>query len=328
MMQYEEKEIRRLIILYLEGKISLKDEPVLYEFISNDSNKDKFIQWENEWKLLHKSDSAIDKEWRSLRTRIQTREAIEGKIHVTRLPVWQKITAAAAVALLVLSATWTVYKMALPENKEIFVVEAPMGEKSKVILPDGSTIWLNAGSQIRYTNDFNIHDRNIELNGEAYFEVKKQTNTPFRVKLREYEIEVKGTKFNISSYENENTVTTLMEGAIILRYQEKEYAMKSGQMSLFDTRTKVFSMQQTNAGQYKSWTEDRIEYDEITLRELFNRLSRQYDIQIHVDPKINLNSTLRVSLNNKETPSEIFYGISKIISFNFKYENNEIYIFK
>jgi ferric-dicitrate binding protein FerR (iron transport regulator) len=331
MMQIEEKEILRLAKLYWEGKIPLKDESILFAFISNDANREQYMQWEKEWKSSKEKEPIVDKEWLLLQNRIRTRENSAKKTEVRQaIPLWRKIAAVAALVLLLVTTAVGVHEWTVRNNQEIFTVEVPMGEKSKLHLPDGSTVWINAGSQIQYTSLFNVCDRTVALTGEAYFEVKKQNNKPFIVRLHDYDIEVKGTKFNVSSYESEKyAVTTLMEGAISLRYNGKEFDMKPGETLLIDIREKTLCRRLSNTAPYRSWTEDRIEFDEITLHDLFNRLSREYNVRIRIDPKIDLNTLLlSVSFNNRETIDEIFYGISKVTSIQYKCKNDTIYVSK
>ncbi|MDR2775507.1 MAG: FecR domain-containing protein [Tannerella sp.] len=329
-MQYEDKEIRRLAKLYWEGKIPLKDESILFTFISDDANRKKYVQWEEEWKSLTEKEPDVEREWQLIQNRMRARENTTVRVLRTTVPVWKKITAVAAIALLLVTTALGVHDWTIRNNKEVYTIDVPMGEKSKLYLPDGSTVWINAGSRIQYTSLFNIRDREVALNGEAYFEVKKQNDKPFIVKLNDYNIEVKGTKFNVLSYENEKyAVTTLMEGSISLRYDGREYEMKPGEMIQIDVQEKKLRLQRTNTTQYRSWTEDRIEFDEITLSELFKHLSRRYNVQIHIDPDIDTHTLLfSVSFNNRETIDEIFYGISKVISIQYKHEHNHIYVLK
>ncbi len=331
-MQNEEKKIRRLATLYWEGKILLKDEAVLFKFISsNDANREKYRLWEKEWQQLQCNDIEINRKWEQFQNRILIRKNISSKIvSKHHIPLWKKLSAVAAVALLLLTTAVSVYYLTAHSNSQkVFAVEVPKGEKCKLFLPDGTTVWINAESKIEYASGFNFSDRTVTLTGEAYFEVAKQTNKPFIVKLHDYDIEVKGTKFNVSSYAGEKyAVTTLMEGAITLHCNGKEYNMLPGEMMKMNLQTKQLSLHRTDVEQYHSWAEDRIEYSKITLEELFNRLSRLYDMEIHIEPGVDINKTLSVSFNNKETIDEIFYGISKVVPVHYKRQHNHIYVSK
>jgi ferric-dicitrate binding protein FerR (iron transport regulator) len=331
MIQHEEKEIRRLARLYWEGRIPLKEEAILFEFISaGDVNRKKYGLWEKEWQQSQDKNMEINRKWKRLQNRMQIRKNTSPEIvFKRRVPLWKKLSAAAAIALLVLTTAVGVYNLSVHNNQKVFAVEVPKGEKCKLLLPDGSTVWVNAASKIEYTSGFNTNSRTVTLTGEAYFEVARQENKPFIVKLPDYDIEVKGTKFNVSSYAGEKyALTTLMEGAVTLHCGDKEYIMQPGEMMQLDLQTKQFNRHRINAAQYRSWTEDRIEYAEITLGELFNRLSRQYDVQLHIRPDVDINKTLSVVFNNRETIDEILYGISKVASIRYKRDHNNIYVSK
>jgi ferric-dicitrate binding protein FerR (iron transport regulator) len=323
-----EKEIYSLVILYLEGKIDRKDESVLFEYLSDEANKKTFERWEKEWMMSDKTDLNIAREFAILLNRIQTREALADRTAVRRRPIWRKIASVAAVALLVISSVVGIYQITdFHGPTELFTIEAPSGEKSKLMLPDGTVIWLNAGSQISYTNQFNTANRKVKLTGEAYFEVTKQSGKPFTVSTCDYDIVVKGTKFNVSSYEDEPYITTtLMEGAVTLVCQDKEYSMKPGELMKYDVASKTFRREQVNAQQYLSWTEDRIEYEAIALGELLNRLSRHYKVSIHTAPDVNVDATFKISLNNQETIEELVHVISMIVPLKFSYDKKNIYI--
>jgi len=94
-------------------------------------------------------------------------------------------------------------------------ITAPMGSKSEVLLPDGTLVWLNAGSKLRFSQAYNIKDRNVELEGEGFFEVKTNPHKPFIVNTSEIKVKAYGTTFNVKAYPEEGTITTtLVEGAV------------------------------------------------------------------------------------------------------------------
>lgn len=321
-MHKKEQEIRCLAQLYFEGNIALQDEPVLYAFLSEEEqNKTLFKQWEQEW-MQQTPDLSMHREWLRLQNRIDL-------LKKRKIARWSQITAAASIALLITITGLGVYENSRLNRTELVIVQAPLGGKSKILLPDSSVVWLNAGSYIQYNSNFNRRNREVALNGEAYFEVSKHTRHLFTVKTKTYDVEVKGTKFNISSYDNEPfETTTLLEGSIVLRHFNKEYRLKSGEQIQVNVQTNRLRRLTVNAYQYKSWTKGRIEYDSINLGELFNRIAREYNLQIHIDKDINTNLALNVSLNNQETPGEILYGLSKITPFTFSYNKTDIYISK
>ncbi len=110
-----------------------------------------------------------------------------------------------------------------PENITYTEIRAPYGARTEIGLPDGSTVWLNAGSRIKYMNVFNRDNREIQLHGEAYFKVAKNADLPFDVKTGDLSIQALGTEFNVKSYDDEDIIeTTLVEGKIAIHQGRKQ----------------------------------------------------------------------------------------------------------
>ena len=152
----EKKNIRELAVQYFEGRIRRKDEKLLFEYVGqSEANRTAFRQWEK-------------KEWETLQRKIRTQEAIIPMLGIskTRFSVWRKVAAVAAIVLLTIGGTLGVWQLSSSLQPETyFVCETPYGEKSKVILSDGTVVWLNAGSTLKYSNKFNTANRRVELNG-------------------------------------------------------------------------------------------------------------------------------------------------------------------
>jgi ferric-dicitrate binding protein FerR (iron transport regulator) len=111
----------------------------------------------------------------------------------------------------------------VPEKTTNTEIRSPYGARSEVMLPDGSTVWLNAGSKITYSSDFNKNSREIQLSGEGYFKVARNADMPFRVKAGDLSIQAIGTEFNVKSYDDEDIIeTTLVEGKISIRQSQKQ----------------------------------------------------------------------------------------------------------
>ena len=183
----KEQEIynHQLAIRYFEGRITPSEEEILFRFVNDaPSNERMFRQWEEEWMLSYKLIPEVSNEWKQLQRRMQVR------------PI------AAIACVLLLSGTYSFYLYRNTETADNrFALETAYGEKSKLILADGTVVWLNAGSSLQYAGNFNSKNREVFLTGEAYFEVTKQSDgTPFVVKTDQYSVLVKGTKFNVSSY--------------------------------------------------------------------------------------------------------------------------------
>ena len=126
--------------------------------------------------------------------------------------------AAVLLVLLVPFATYYQGKHTVKQNFSDIVVEASLGTHTKLNLPDGSLVWLNAGSKVTYSQGFGVDDRKLTLEGEGYFEVAHNEKVPFEVCTKEVNLRVLGTKFNFKNYSNdEEVMISLVEGKVALQ---------------------------------------------------------------------------------------------------------------
>ena len=150
-------------------------------------------------------------------------------------------------------------------------IEAPYGSKTKLYLPDGTLVWLNAGSKMSYAQDFGINERALNLTGEAYFEVTKNKHIPFKVHTDELDVKVLGTKFNFRNYQDDlEAKVCLLEGKVALSTQQKE--KKTGKLLISSTK----------AAYSAEWTNDRLYFDEALLPDIVKELERSYNIKITI----------------------------------------------
>ncbi|MDR6941357.1 FecR domain-containing protein [Mucilaginibacter pocheonensis] len=160
-------------------------------------------------------------------------------------------------------------------------ITTPIGNQYRVDLPDGTKVWLNAASSLRYPVSFKGSERLVELTGEGYFEVAHNAAMPFRVKTSKQEIEVLGTHFNINAYTDEpDTKTTLLEGSVKVSLNAGTNAVRlvPGQQALLkDDRLNV---RKINAEQAVAWKEGLFEFDHTDLHALMRQVSRWYNVQV------------------------------------------------
>ena len=165
-------------------------------------------------------------------------------------------------------------------------IVAPYGSKTEMILPDGSKVWMNAGSKLKYPNDFNKSNRDVILEGEAFFKVEKNKNLPFIVDAYGLDIKVVGTTFNIKAYESENTITTiLVEGKVMLesdKYQfEKEVLLNPSQKAVFSRRNKQLAITDLEDVYSEiSWKDNQMIIKGEKLSDIAVKLERRYNVAI------------------------------------------------
>ena len=155
------------------------------------------------------------------------------------------------------------------------------GETYRVKLPDGSMVWLNAASSLKYPVSFqNSPERVVQLSGEAYFEIAKDRRHPFIVKSREQQVEVLGTHFNINAYHNEpGVLTTLLEGSVRLKPEHGiARVLKPGQLAeLTDGGLKVL---QANTRSVTAWKEGYFRFSNESLQSVMRKISRWYNVEV------------------------------------------------
>lgn len=332
-MESEKENIHQLAVRYFEGRITLKEEEELFLFVNACAdNYAMFRLWEKEWMQSAVPDRGVVREWKHLQRRVRIKHDMSGMVKEKKYSLRYAVAVAAMIAVVMLGGAYGALSFfkKQADTQHYFALMTAYGEKSKMRLTDGTVVWLNAGSTLRYADDFSIKNRIVQLEGEAYFEVEKQADdAPFTVRTGCYDVLVKGTKFNVTSYpEDPVSTTTLLEGAVDILYEGRRLEIKPGELLSFDKEKKDFSSYHVDASQYRSWIEGRVEYDEITLGELAVRLSRKYDVKIHLAPDLDEDATFRVSLRNEETIGQFLQALSDIIPIRFERQGQEIYIKK
>lgn len=162
-------------------------------------------------------------------------------------------------------------------------MSTPKGRQFSLLLPDGTRVWLNAASSIRYPTAFTGKERRVEINGEAYFEVAK-TGIPFRVNVNnKAEVAVLGTHFNVNAYENEESIhTTLLEGSIrVMPLSGDGIILKPGQQGVIPPAGKVVQLiNNIDTDKVMAWKNGLFYFEGLTLEETMRQLERWYDITV------------------------------------------------
>lgn len=165
-------------------------------------------------------------------------------------------------------------------------LQVPRGGEFFLVLADGTKVWVNADTRLRYPTRFGDQNRRVELKGEAYFEVTPDAARPFVVASAGQEITVLGTSFNVSAYDDDNVImTTLVEGAVAIAHEaydlqetlapEEQAILKKSERSLIRT--------QVDPWQYIAWKENRFYFQDRPLQDIMTILSRWYDIDVFFD---------------------------------------------
>ena len=157
----------------------------------------------------------------------------------------------------------------------------PKGGEYSLELPDGTVVWVNSESALRFPEKFTSNRREVFLEGEAYFEVKKDANRPFYVHTEAGKVRVLGTAFNVCAYSNDRFwQTTLVEGSVMINQEEKEVLLKPNEQYQIDVRTGKAGLREVLPELYTSWRDGKFYFKAYTFEELVEKLERWYDFKM------------------------------------------------
>ncbi|MGX5820722.1 FecR family protein [Chitinophaga lutea] len=172
------------------------------------------------------------------------------------------------------------YDDGAPGEATFNTLRTPRGKVFHLILPDGSSVWLNAASALRFPTAFAKNDRTVELDGEAYFDIRPDAAAPFRVKTSgEREVRVLGTGFNVNAYANEDAVrTTLLQGSVELRTNGSRSLLRPGEQGSFlSTGIRV---EKADTSYVMAWKHGIFNFENASIQTVMKQLERWYDVDV------------------------------------------------
>jgi ferric-dicitrate binding protein FerR (iron transport regulator) len=206
---------------------------------------------------------------------------------------------------------------------------APKGSRVQFVLPDGSTGHLNGGSTIRYASNFSTN-RDVELLGEGYFNVKKNRQSPFVVKTEHANIKVHGTSFDVCAYETEDKITTTLESGSVEIINKKTSAstvLNPGQQNRLDTRSGKMQNLEVDTKLYTSWKDELLRFDNAPFGEVVTKMERWYGVKIILDESLQNSENYTMTIKT-ESLRETLQLLQLTAPMTYKIENDMVYIKK
>ncbi|MDX1941035.1 MAG: FecR domain-containing protein [Saprospiraceae bacterium] len=228
----------------------------------------------------------VDAGWAKLHARMQAAKAADNqKLRVVAHRRW--LSAAAGILLLVVASVWV-----LQSGSKQMIVQTSLGEQQKITLPDGSSVVLNENSKLIYPQHFDkSNTRSIQLNGEAFFEVKPNADKPFIISTNLTEVTVLGTSFNVRAYEGETTTEVEVatgQVAFGVKNTDASITLKPGQTGIFDNKASKLYYKSTAQLNAQAWFTNRLNFEGASLADVFQVLERYYKIKFDIaNPDIN-----------------------------------------
>ena len=324
--------MKEIILRFLGGDASSEEIVMLQTWLEeSEANRQYFDEVNSTYQasitLNRLNHNKVDHAWQKLSERIEQEPIVHKKTKSRSLLVYK---IAATVCLLIATAA-LLFRTGPGSNDEqhATIVRNSKGNNTRILLPDSSTVWLNANSTLEYTNEFGKTTREVTLKGEAFFDVKKN-NKAFIVKTDKIQVHVKGTRFNVEAYKKNATVkTTLEEGKVELHVggSNKFFTMKPGDQIILDTQLNDVVVKKVNPFDVSAWKEDKLVFDNTPLSEVIAKLENRYKVNIKIDSKKALRERLSMTIEQEDI-EEVLDLIKLSSRLQIKMEGNEIVLYE
>jgi len=324
-----------IFIKYFDGSILPSEEAELLDWIdSEEENKKLYLEYRKVWDicLLHRDAVEPTIRFSQLLKSYNLKKGKNLSRSSKRYFVIREFAKTAAVFLIALGCCWFFYSYLYKINPPQYnSIEVPSGQRVKLTLPDGSSVWLNAQSKFTYPAVFDKQERNVKLDGEGFFEIAHNPKQPFKVHTPTYTVEVTGTRFDVYAYGNSSAFeTTLIEGSVIVSDSIRHYSMEPGQQLLFNQINQRMELRKVNPNDYISWKDGYYFFNDITFEEMSKRLGHYYNTRIIINDPTVLTYRGTGKFRQYESITQIMDVVKSDMPFKYKYDKdtNELVIEK
>lgn len=209
-------------------------------------------------------------------------------------------------------------------------LKIPRGGEFRLKLSDGTNVYLNSASELKYPVCFDEKERKVYLSGEAYFEVTKDSDRPFYVVTEEVQIRVYGTEFNVNTNQQGKIHTVLVNGKVGVkkRGMTGEIAMKPGELASFDRKAGTFEVKEVDVRQYVLWKDGYFTFENESLEQILNTLSLWYDVDVFFQSESAKQLVFTGYMKRYSDISEILDAITDVVGVNFTINGKTIIVSK
>ncbi|WP_207425279.1 FecR family protein [Pedobacter sp. SYSU D00535] len=346
------EDIKITLTKYITGQADETEAAEVREWIRRSpENEEYYVSLYEAWHNSLAAEKAlidVDAAYEVFLTNRKSKKTI-----IKKLSAWSRV---AAAAIIVGACTAGIYKFYATKDTEISIVElyVPKGETKKVTLPDGSTVWVNAGSHISYSRTFGKTDRTVHLTGEAYFDIAPvNSKIPFLVKTGKFLIRDVGTVFNVRAYPEENVFeTAVVEGKVSVEgkltegsgeeskvYLDANQVLKinapvqkqeeNPKRKLVDIEpVKVVQINPSQINEYNGWKDDLLVFNGETFEDITKILERRYNVTIVFEDEELKDFEYTGTFKNISAVSKVFQVIKETTPINYQLEAGVIRIAK
>lgn len=328
------RNVRLNRLIYETGKIIMsvnRIKTIIETFLGNDMPREvqqRFAGWLRDPASRDEKERELEAYWNGLdaeerpgreRKLERLHEAMRRDERFRIRRVWRNVAAVAAVLLFVAGTNYIVMKDYLRTKVQTNIVTSAH-DKGEYILPDGTQIWLNAGSVLRYYGDLKGRRRVVELSGEGFFKVRHDENRPFILQMNDMNIEVLGTEFDVINYEEFATTEAILCSGSIRAYGGRLPApvtLKPGDRLVFDRKSGRASRSVVSTQNYSQWMGGSLSFDDTPLGDILTNLERWYAVEIDAPDEWAQRVRMSFKLDRNENISEILKAMSLVVEMDY-----------
>lgn len=321
-------------LIYETGKIVMsvnRVKNIIETFLGNDMPREvqqRFAGWLRDPASRDEKERELEAYWNGLhveehagreRKLERLHEAMRRDERFRMRRIRRIVAAAAAVLLLAIGANYVVVKNYLQTKVQTNIVTSAH-DKGEYMLPDGTQIWLNAGSVLRYYGDLKGRRRVVELSGEGFFKVRHDAERPFILQMNDMNIEVLGTEFDVINYEEFATTEAILCSGSIRAYGGRLPApvtLKPGDRLVFDKKSGRASRSAVSTQNYSQWMGGSLSFDDTPLGDILTNLERWYAVEIDAPDEWVQYVRMSFKLDRKENIEEILKAMSLVVEMDY-----------
>jgi molybdopterin-binding protein len=346
------ERINLLVNLYSKNQLSAQDCEDLYEYLNTVAGKDD-LRCSGEDDLSETLPDSL--KFEKILTNIQKDRRYKQAARLQRVELWPRRNwkwLSVAASLIIVAGLYffqakdkpgkmmakgkvedilpgtvkAIVNLSDEKSGQYTTIVTPKAAEYHITLPDGSRVWLNSQSSIKYKNDFNDEIREVQMTGEAYFEVAKNKHKPFYVRVNGMSVKVLGTKFNVNAYNANEVKTSLLEGAVSVQSANKpviqlipgqEIIVKSKESIVKDTDTDISV----------AWKDGYFSFQGEDIRSIMQKVAQWYDIEVEFDEGLT-NEKFEGTFSKRKNLSELLQSFETVSSLHFKTEGRRITVMK
>lgn len=348
------------LLQYIEDSSDAELNARVDAWLSEDANNPKYLDkvkkvWSNIDELKALAAIDVDADWALIEQRISAKNRPMSPVVGRQISWWNnpRVKVAASFLIMVIAGGLIWYFSGTRNNNpelaaNYYEFNVPLGQKSSLVMPDGTKIIVNAGSKLLLPQDPKNSKREIWLDGEAFFQVTKNPSSPFYVHTPNMQVKVLGTTFNVRAYDDEHLVeTTLVEGKVNLKnlsgkdeeltlepnhkailVLDKDVRLSSSVASEFGPSIKLGSLQlskEVDPQMAISWTQDKLVFKEESLEFIAEQLERFYGAKIHIGDQALKRNKYSGTIKNISL-EQTLKALQLISDFNFVIKEEDVYI--